>query len=103
MAASFAAWPARPCTLPAARPRSDRWGRVSGILPPRSAPACTEGTAGSTSRADAARVLECLPGVIPAVLVALLLGVAAVAAPEAPQDQAAICQRHNGPVACRVW
>ena len=35
--------------------------------------------------------------------VGLLLLTAATLAPERPQDQAAICQRHNGPVACRVW
>jgi hypothetical protein len=36
-------------------------------------------------------------------LVAGLLVAALALAPEAPQDQAAICQRHNGPAACRVW
>lgn len=35
--------------------------------------------------------------------VGLLVLLAAMLAPERPQDQAAICQRHNGPVACRVW
>ncbi|MCP9886919.1 serine protease inhibitor [Cyanobium sp. ATX 6A2] len=35
--------------------------------------------------------------------VGLLVLMAATLAPERPQDQAAICQRHNGPVACRVW
>jgi hypothetical protein len=33
----------------------------------------------------------------------LLLATAFFSAPEAPQDQAAICQRHNGEAACRVW
>jgi hypothetical protein len=32
-----------------------------------------------------------------------LLAAALWLAPEAPQDQAAICQRHNGVAACRVW
>ena len=36
-------------------------------------------------------------------VVGLLVLLAATLAPERPQDQAAICQRHNGPVACRVW
>jgi hypothetical protein len=40
---------------------------------------------------------------IPAVLAALLVLTAAVVAPERPQDQEAICQRHNGVDACRVW
>jgi hypothetical protein len=43
------------------------------------------------------------PAAIHALLAGFLLAAALVAAPEAPQDQAAICQRHNGPVACRVW
>jgi hypothetical protein len=38
-----------------------------------------------------------------AAVLALVLLLAALLAPEAPQDQAAICQRHNGAVACRVW
>lgn len=35
-------------------------------------------------------------------VVGLMVLLAATLAPEHPQDQAAICQRHNGPVACRV-
>ena len=42
------------------------------------------------------------PGVA-LVLAAILVSVAAVVAPERPQDQEAICQRHSGEVACRVW
>jgi hypothetical protein len=37
------------------------------------------------------------------VLAPTLLLVAAVAAPEQPQSQEAICQRHHGVEACRVW
>ena len=36
-------------------------------------------------------------------LVAVLLAAAAVLAPEQPSAEAAICQRHNGEAACRVW
>jgi hypothetical protein len=36
-------------------------------------------------------------------LAAVLLLVAVVVAPERPQVQEAICQRHNGAEACRVW
>jgi hypothetical protein len=39
----------------------------------------------------------------PALAVGMLLAAALWMAPEAPQDQAAICQRHNGVAACRVW
>ena len=37
------------------------------------------------------------PAVVAGLLAALLL------APEQPQAQADICQRHNGAAACRVW
>lgn len=40
---------------------------------------------------------------VPAALATLLLLVALVVAPERPQVQEAICQRHNGVEACRVW
>ncbi|MCP9808089.1 serine protease inhibitor [Cyanobium sp. HWJ4-Hawea] len=39
----------------------------------------------------------------PALLAAVLCLVAVVVAPERPGDQAAICQRHNGVDACKVW
>jgi hypothetical protein len=40
---------------------------------------------------------------VPAVLAGVLLLLALVVAPEGPQVQEAICQRHNGAEACRVW
>jgi hypothetical protein len=40
---------------------------------------------------------------VPLVLVGLLVLLAVLVAPERPLDQAAICQRHAGPEACRVW
>lgn len=43
------------------------------------------------------------PGLVTALAVGTLVMLAALLAPEQPQDQAAICQRHNGSVACRVW
>jgi hypothetical protein len=39
----------------------------------------------------------------PLLLVILLVVVASLVAPEQPHDQEAICQRHSGEVACRVW
>jgi hypothetical protein len=36
-------------------------------------------------------------------VIALLLVLAALLAPEQPLAQADICQRHNGLAACRVW
>jgi hypothetical protein len=42
------------------------------------------------------------PG-IPLALAAMLLLAALLVAPEQPWAQEAICQRHNGVAACRVW
>jgi hypothetical protein len=39
----------------------------------------------------------------PLALAAVLLLLALLAAPEQPRHQEAICQRHNGVAACRVW
>ena len=43
------------------------------------------------------------PKGVPLVLAALLVTVALVLAPERPEAQEAICQRHAGVEACRVW
>jgi hypothetical protein len=40
---------------------------------------------------------------VPFCLAAILVSVALVLAPEQPHHQEAICQRHSGEVACRVW
>ena len=40
---------------------------------------------------------------VPLALAAMLLSLAVLVAPERPADQEAICQRHNGAAACRVW
>jgi hypothetical protein len=39
----------------------------------------------------------------PLLLAAVLCLMAVLVAPEQPQDQEAICHRHNGAAACRVW
>jgi hypothetical protein len=39
----------------------------------------------------------------PLLLAAVLCLMAVLVAPEQPHDQEAICQRHNGAAACRVW
>ncbi|MFM7086790.1 MAG: hypothetical protein ACKOXO_07365 [Cyanobium sp.] len=43
------------------------------------------------------------PGIRPLLLVMVLWLLAMLIAPEHPWDQEAICQRHNGVAACRVW
>ena len=48
-------------------------------------------------------LLAVVRGHLSTTLVGLLLLAAALLAPPAPHDQAAICQRHNGPEVCRVW
>jgi hypothetical protein len=55
------------------------------------------------SRAGRHRPLVPVLSAGPLALAAVLVLTAALVAPEQPQDQAAICQRHNGPAACRVW
>ncbi len=40
---------------------------------------------------------------VPLVLAGVLLTLAVLVAPERPGDQEAICHRHNGVAACRVW
>lgn len=42
------------------------------------------------------------PG-MPLLLAAVLCVMALLVVPERPQDQEAICQRHTGVEACRVW
>ena len=54
-------------------------------------------------RPGAARSRPLKSARFPAALAMLLLVVAVVVAPERPQVQEAICQRHNGVEACRVW
>jgi hypothetical protein len=45
---------------------------------------------------------ECRSGA-PLFLAAVLVAAALLVAPERPHDQEAICHRHSGEVACRVW
>lgn len=40
---------------------------------------------------------------VPLALAVVLLALAVLVAPERPADQEAICHRHNGEAACRVW
>lgn len=40
---------------------------------------------------------------VPLFLAAVLVAAAMLVAPERPHDQEAICHRHRGEVACRVW
>jgi hypothetical protein len=47
------------------------------------------------------RRLRVADGLLPLLLL-LVLGIALIA-PEQPDVQADICQRHNGAAACRVW
>ena len=58
---------------------------------------------GSLSARHRSKAARARVSAAPALLAAVLLLVAGLAAPERPADQAAICQRHNGVDACRVW
>jgi hypothetical protein len=71
---------------------------ASSFSPPRLLPA------GPVVRPGRARSWS-LPrslGALPWLVVALVL-MAALVAPEQPEQLAALCERHNGPAACRVW
>ncbi|MEA5390205.1 serine protease inhibitor [Cyanobium gracile UHCC 0139] len=71
-----------------------------GLAPSR--PLCRplgQSFAGRGHRAPARHHLAAAPLLL---AVGLVLG-AVVLAPEQPLDQEAICQRHNGVAACRVW
>jgi hypothetical protein len=54
-----------------------------------------------SGRGEAARVWGCPP--LPLALAAVLVALAVLVAPEQPRDQEAICHRHAGVEACRVW
>jgi hypothetical protein len=76
---------------------------AAGSIPLRSPiPALRACPAGGALRLPARR-LRRSGGLVPALVCGGLLAAALWMAPEAPQDQAAICQRHNGMAACRVW
>ncbi|MFY7695940.1 MAG: hypothetical protein ACOVQK_06295 [Cyanobium sp.] len=64
--------------------------------PKREAPQMAGGPGGSGGRAAARSG-------VPLFLAAVLVAAALLVAPERPHDQEAICQRHRGEVACRVW
>jgi len=85
---------------PAARPR--RLGPGAGLGPARShhKPGTAPSRDGSTT-ADSWK--DASPLGVPLVLAALLVTVALLVAPERPEAQEAICQRHAGVEACRVW
>ena len=103
----------------ASRPRTPMASWVSGALAPSSRSGAERASAPTRSRAaglsarprtihadqgrrgDAA-ALPAVPKV-PLMLAGLLVLLAVLLAPERPSDQAAICQRQAGELACRVW
>jgi hypothetical protein len=54
------------------------------------------------ARSSDAAALPAVPKV-PLILAGFLVLLAVLLAPERPDDQAAICQRQAGELACRVW
>ena len=95
-AAAVALPPLRPLPRPIAR-------RLGGCRPRLPLPPAVPSQATNRRAAGAPPARRRRGLGVPMALLALLLLLAALLAPEAPQDQAAICQRHNGAVACRVW
>ena len=86
-----------PVSAPSLAPCSIALG---GRAPLRRAGAVAAGS-GRSGHGDAARVWGCPP--LPLALAAVLVGLAVLVAPEQPRDQEAICHRHAGVEACRVW
>ncbi|MCT0218829.1 hypothetical protein KQ304_07420 [Synechococcus sp. CS-1329] len=73
---------------------------ASSFSPPRPLPAWRAGAGWFRSRSwSLPRPLRVF---FPWLVVALVL-TAALVAPEQPEQLAALCERHNGPAACRVW
>lgn len=81
--------------LPVSRPP------VSSLLP-AAATAASHAPSRRRAARQALRATELRCGA-PLALAAVLLLLALLLAPEQPGDQEAICQRHNGVAACRVW
>ncbi|MEB3201060.1 MAG: serine protease inhibitor [Synechococcaceae cyanobacterium] len=71
-------------------------------LTPGLLPAAGDRPASSRGTLPLGRRVSSAPG-IPLMLLAVWLLAAVLVAPEQPLDQEAICQRHNGVEACRVW
>ncbi len=84
----FAPTPSAPVSSPAAvRVPARRWrSRRGGAAARHGGPFAVSASSG-----------------VPLALAAVLLLLAVLLAPEQPGDQEAICQRHNGVAACRVW
>ena len=70
---------------------------------PLSSPLSTRPVPGRSRPLKSARHLSAHGGQGAGGLAVLLLLLAVLVAPERPQVQEAICQRHNGVEACRVW
>ncbi len=70
---------------------------------PLSSPLSTRPEKGRSRPLKSARYLSSHGGQGAGGLAVLLLLLAVLVAPERPQVQEAICQRHNGVEACRVW
>ena len=70
---------------------------------PLSSPLSTRPVSGRSRPLKSTRHLSAHGGQGAGGLAVLLLLLAVLVAPERPQVQEAICQRHNGAEACRVW
>jgi len=65
---------------------------------------CLSAPLASSRRAPLRRRAGIAPGGVLAIAsAATVLFLALVVAPEQPQAQAEICERHNGAAACRIW
>lgn len=111
MALSLLSTSRSPRSFPA-HPGAVPFSAAAGLLPapafpldPGSIPLRRTASAAAASRRSgpdaASRVWGCPP--LPLALAGVLVGLAVLVAPEQPRDQEAICHRHAGVEACRVW
>jgi len=84
-------------------PRAQWIPSASWSSPPRPRSAQSKRSAHAKERVVHRAVCGRSSASVPMVLAVVLVLMALVVAPEQPQDQEAICQRHSGEAACRVW
>ncbi|MEI6616053.1 MAG: hypothetical protein WCL59_05680 [Cyanobium sp. ELA507] len=99
MAVSLLSTSGFPRTFPAPRAH----GVVLGVpLPQAPARRAVPSARSGRGRAGVAERPQGVPP-LPLALAAVLVALAVLVAPEQPRDQEAICHRHAGVEACRVW
>lgn len=93
---------ATPAWSPQGRPEGSGHSPRPGAGPAKASPQRVVRRGRHSVPPGAVAILPAIPS-LSLVLAGVLVLLAVLTAPERPLDQAAICQRHAGPEACRVW